>query len=296
MGGKGQLLADGRNETAHHMSPVSLAFLVVHKPVRNTEKSEREERKVTEKFKEKFMKNSEKNSEKRMSICVVKSWRFGVLKLRITHVLQPLILIGKDCSDQPDPCGDFKSRIFQKPNVISLSSSIVFLSQSHGFKVLLYTHSPENSRITVNCSCDTEQGHEDMMMGSHPGERVTACSVRCSILEYLMVMMVIFISPLGLTGDLTLGRKGTTLANGSFIILAKSTDPYDISPCSDELTIMYCFLGLKSLEWYPIGALVFFDCWFKAIGIILITSDRPSKNIDRVISGHLRSGVSQPRQ
>ena len=60
----------------------------------------------------------------------------------------------------------------------------------------------------------------------------------------------------------------------------------------DELTIEYCFIGLKSLEWYPIGALVFFDCWSKAIGSILRTSDRPSRNIDRVISGHLRSGVS----
>ncbi|KAG5374381.1 hypothetical protein IGI04_042298 [Brassica rapa subsp. trilocularis] len=65
------------------------------------------------------------------------SWRFGVLKLRITHVLQPLILISKDCSDQPDPCGGFKSRIFQKSSVISLSSSLVFPSQSHGIKVLL---------------------------------------------------------------------------------------------------------------------------------------------------------------
>jgi len=52
--------------------------------------------------------------------------------------------------------------------------------------------------ITVNWSCDMEQGHEDTMMGSHPGGRVTACSVRCSILEYLMEMMVIFISSLGL--------------------------------------------------------------------------------------------------
>ena len=61
----------------------------------------------------------------------------------------------------------------------------------------MYTHSPESSRITVNCSCDTEQGHEDTMMGSHPEGRVTSCSVRCSIFEYLMEMMVIFISPLG---------------------------------------------------------------------------------------------------
>ncbi|KAG2328180.1 hypothetical protein Bca52824_010908 [Brassica carinata] len=34
-----------------------------------------------------------------------------------------------------------------------------------------------------------DQGHEDTMMGSHPGDRVTACSVGCSILEYLMEMM-----------------------------------------------------------------------------------------------------------
>ena len=49
----------------------------------------------------------------------------------------------------------------------------------------------------MNCSCDTEQDHEDTMMGLQPEGRVTACSVRCLILEYLMEMMVIFISPLG---------------------------------------------------------------------------------------------------
>ncbi|WZY93666.1 hypothetical protein YC2023_065995 [Brassica napus] len=97
------------------------------------------------------------------------------------------------------------------------------------------------------------------MMGSHPGGRVTACSVGCSILEYLMEMMVIFIYPLGSTRDLTLGWEGKSLA---------------------------------SLELYPIGALVFFGCWSKAIGSILRTSDQQSRNIDRVISGHLRSGVS----
>ncbi|KAG5374486.1 hypothetical protein IGI04_042200, partial [Brassica rapa subsp. trilocularis] len=118
--------------------------------------------------KEKFREKERKKERKILSICV--------------------------CSDQSDHCGDFKSRIFQKPSVISLSSSIVFLSQSHGIKVRV---------------------------------------------------------------------------------------PYDISPCPDELTIRYCFLGLKSLEWYPIGALVFFDCWSKAIGSILRTSDRPSRNIDR---------------
>ena len=42
-----------------------------------------------------------------------------------------------------------------------------------------------------------EQRYEDTMMGSHPGGHVTACSVRCSIFEYLIEMMVIFISPLG---------------------------------------------------------------------------------------------------
>ncbi|KAF2618001.1 hypothetical protein F2Q68_00042178 [Brassica cretica] len=31
--------------------------------------------------------------------------------------------------------------------------------------------------------------HEDTMMGSHPEGRVTACSVRCSVFEYLMEMM-----------------------------------------------------------------------------------------------------------
>ncbi|KAF3519080.1 hypothetical protein DY000_02060726 [Brassica cretica] len=36
-------------------------------------------------------------------------------------------------------------------------------------------------------SCDMKQGHEDTMMGSHPGGRVTASSVRCSIFEYLMI-------------------------------------------------------------------------------------------------------------
>ncbi|KAF3539016.1 hypothetical protein F2Q69_00023966 [Brassica cretica] len=41
------------------------------------------------------------------------------------------------------------------------------------------------------------------------------------------------------------------------------------------------------------GALVFFGCWSKVIGSILRSSDRPSRNIDRVISGHVRSGVSQ---
>ncbi|KAF2559770.1 hypothetical protein F2Q68_00015255 [Brassica cretica] len=51
-------------------------------------------------------------------------------------------------------------------------------------------------------SWDPEPGswdiyHEDTMMGSHPGGHVTACSFRCSILEYLMEMIVIFISPLG---------------------------------------------------------------------------------------------------
>ncbi|KAF3516561.1 hypothetical protein DY000_02059270 [Brassica cretica] len=142
----------------------------------------------------KIQRERKKDERKILSIWVVKSWRFGVLKLRITHVLQPLILIGlawlhlkvvyqlssnsvcfepMEWSDQPDRCGGFNSRMFQKPSVISLSSSLVFLSQSHGFK----------------------------------------------------------------------------------------------------------------------GALVFLGCWSKAIESILRTSDRPSKNIDRVISSHLQSGV-----
>ncbi|KAG5397340.1 hypothetical protein IGI04_019154 [Brassica rapa subsp. trilocularis] len=96
----------------------------------------------------------------------------------------------------------------KKWNVICLSSSLVIPSQSHEIK-----------------------GHEDTMMGSHPGGRVTACSVRCSIFEYLMAMMM---------GDLTLGQEGTSLASVWV--------PYDISPCPDELTIGYFFFGLKSLE------------------------------------------------
>ncbi|KAF2559676.1 hypothetical protein F2Q68_00017249 [Brassica cretica] len=42
-------------------------------------------------------KSSERKREKErkiLSICVVKICRFGVLKFRITHVLQPLILVG----------------------------------------------------------------------------------------------------------------------------------------------------------------------------------------------------------
>ncbi|WZY93846.1 hypothetical protein YC2023_066175 [Brassica napus] len=66
-----------------------------------------------------------------------------------------------------------------------------------------------------------EIGHEDTMMGSHPGGRVTACSVRCSIFENLMAMMVMLTRYSfslcdfsGLAGDLTLGREGTALASG----------------------------------------------------------------------------------
>ncbi|KAG5411105.1 hypothetical protein IGI04_007424 [Brassica rapa subsp. trilocularis] len=197
------------------------------------------------------MKNSEKYSEKRsehgqLFLTIL----FGVLKLRITYVLQPLILIDGqgEYSDQPDPCDGSEPRVIQNLIVYSLS---------------------RKSRIAVNWSCDMDQGHEDTMMGSHPGGRVTACSVGCSILEYLMEMMVT-----SRWETFTLGREGTALASVRV--------PYDISPCPDELTIRYCFLGLKSLEWYPIGALVFFDCWSKAIGSILRTSDRPSRNIDRV--------------
>ena len=39
---------------------------------------------------------------------------------------------------------------------------------------------------------------------------------------------------------------------------------------------------------------MFFGCWSKVIGFISRTSGRPSGNIDRVISGYLRSGVSHP--
>ncbi|KAG5374631.1 hypothetical protein IGI04_039227 [Brassica rapa subsp. trilocularis] len=121
-------------------------------------------------------------------------------------------------------------------------------------EVLLHTHSPESFRITVNCSCDREQDHEDTMMGSHPGDRVTACSVRCSILEYLMEMMVIFISPLGLS----------------------------LSGRTNYRVLLFRVEKLRVIS----------DRSSKVIGSILRTSDRPSRNIDRVISGHLRSGVS----
>ncbi|KAG5388827.1 hypothetical protein IGI04_030368 [Brassica rapa subsp. trilocularis] len=90
---------------------------------------------------------------------------------------------------------EITSRIMPCPHSILGSYQQVMNYKS--CEALLYTHSPESSRITVNCSCDTEQGHEDTMMGSHPRGRITACSIRCSILEYLMEMMVIFISPLG---------------------------------------------------------------------------------------------------
>ncbi|KAF3601618.1 hypothetical protein F2Q69_00035874 [Brassica cretica] len=132
---------------------------------------------------------------------------FGFLKLRIIHVLQPLIFIHLSSS----PCDRFESEVYRKWSVISLSSSLVFLSQSHKIK---------------------EQGYEDTMMGSHPGGRVTACSVRCSILEYPMEMMVIFIFPLGsvslggfpglvYTYIIIDGRpysrtEGTALANGDW--------------------------------------------------------------------------------
>ncbi|CDY64910.1 BnaUnng00980D [Brassica napus] len=48
-----------------------------------------------------------------------------------------------------------------------------------------------------------KQGHEDTMMGSHPGGPVTASSVRCSIFEYLMVRFIFplgSVSPGGFTG------------------------------------------------------------------------------------------------
>ncbi|KAG5400380.1 hypothetical protein IGI04_014987 [Brassica rapa subsp. trilocularis] len=123
-------------------------------------------------------------------------------------------------------------------------------SEYKSCEILLYTHSPESSRITVNCSCDTEQGYEDTMMGSHPGGRVTACSIRCSILEYLMEMMVIFISPLG-----------------SFL--------------SGQTNYRIFLFRVEKPK-------MIFD---RSVGI-LRTSDRSSRNIDSVISGHLRSGVS----
>ncbi|WZZ14932.1 hypothetical protein YC2023_108021 [Brassica napus] len=43
------------------------------------------------------------------------------------------------------------------------------------------------------------------MMGSHPGGRVTACSVGCSILEYLMEMMAVGLRDLDLFRELRIG-------------------------------------------------------------------------------------------
>ncbi|KAG5407849.1 hypothetical protein IGI04_013968 [Brassica rapa subsp. trilocularis] len=121
-----------------------------------------------------------------------------------------------------------------------------------------------------------EIGQEDTMMGSHPGRRITVCNVRCSIFEYLMAMMA---------GDFTLGRERTSLASD---LLTEN-----LGSLSEQTNYRVLLVGLKSLELYPIGALVFFGFRSKAIGSILRTSDRPSRNIDRVISGHLLSGVSQ---
>ncbi|KAG5415474.1 hypothetical protein IGI04_003041 [Brassica rapa subsp. trilocularis] len=56
-------------------------------------------------------------------------------------------------SDQSDNCYCFESQVYQKWSVISLSSSLVLISQSQIIK-----------------------GHEDTMIGLHPGGRVTACS------------------------------------------------------------------------------------------------------------------------
>ncbi|KAF3587891.1 hypothetical protein F2Q69_00029814 [Brassica cretica] len=51
--------------------------------------------------------------------------------------------------------------------------------------------------------------------------------------------------------------------------------------------------GQPAVEKPSIPASVFFGCWSKAIRSIPRTSGRPSGNIDRVIFGHLWSGVSQ---
>ncbi|KAG5388700.1 hypothetical protein IGI04_030241 [Brassica rapa subsp. trilocularis] len=209
-GGKGQQLAVGSAEAALHMSFLSLAFnfLCYKTPSsllwtfitckKNQRKIQREKsvRKIHEKFRKKI--REEKGA-----------WT------TLSHHLVTLIseyLCGKEleiwCPEvENHPCSsafDF-NRIFQKPSVISLSSSIVFLSQSHGIK-----------------------GHEDTMMGLHPGGRSLS------------------------------GRTNYR------VLLFRVEKPRVISDRSS-----------------------------KVIGSILRTSDRPSRNINRVISGHLRSGVSQ---
>ncbi|KAF2556120.1 hypothetical protein F2Q68_00016166 [Brassica cretica] len=101
--------------------------------------------------------------------------------------------------------------------------------------------------------------------GSKPSSEATPYDIKYPLLSSghpvrrvfsLKFISTKFILKLKEIGDLTLGREGTALAS---------------------------------------GALVFFGCWSKAIGSILRTSDQPSRNIDRVISGHLRSWVSQLR-
>ncbi|KAF3608348.1 hypothetical protein DY000_02048057 [Brassica cretica] len=67
-----------------------------------------------------------------------------------------------------------------------------------------------------------DQVHDDTMMGSHPGGRVTACSVGCSILEYLMEMMVT-----SRWETFTLGREGMALASDGQGEYSDQPDPCD---------------------------------------------------------------------
>ncbi|WZZ14898.1 hypothetical protein YC2023_107987 [Brassica napus] len=75
-----------------------------------------------------------------------------------------------------------------------VQSQVCFLS----YCILIVYSLSRKSRIAVNWSCDMDQGHEDTMMGSHPGGRVTACSVTSRWETF------------------TLGREGTALASGGW--------------------------------------------------------------------------------
>ncbi|KAG2251593.1 hypothetical protein Bca52824_081729 [Brassica carinata] len=80
-----------------------------------------------------------------------------------------------------------------------------------------------------------KQGHEDTMMGSHPGGRVTASSVRCSIFEYLMVG---FIFPLG------------SVSPGGFTVIHPNTIAYPEDLFLNSLTVV----ALSHQQWSG------FDC------------------------------------
>ncbi|KAF3605796.1 hypothetical protein DY000_02048513 [Brassica cretica] len=107
------------------------------------------------------------------------------------------------------------------------------------------------------------RGHEDTMMGYLPGDSVlhddavSDCSYRTLYND----------------GDANSLVSVTTSREITFLLDGRNGQP--------------------AVEKPSIPASVFFGCWSKAIRSIPRTSGRPSGNIDRVIFGHLWSGVSQ---